>query len=251
MLTKGFSKTMTGLAVAALAAAPVAYAGNHKSSSANASANISVSQQTQLSYDAAGVLNGQMQQPPKQRIPQKLVDQARCIGVFPMVFKEGLIAAGSNGNGVVSCRTRNGSWSHATPVFYNVSAGSVGFQAGAKVTQLVILFMNKKAAHQLGLGHFKLGGNVGIAAGPLGLHADVHNPPAPVLSYRVDSTGGFAGAEIKGTTLTADEGSNKHVYGQHKSTKALLYHPNQQVPNQLQVYTRALQRFAPASRYNG
>lgn len=201
---------------------------------------LSVSQQTQLSYDAVGVLYGQLQQPAKQRIPKKLVDQARYIGVFPMVFREGLIAAGANGNGVVSCRNSDGSWDHATPVFYNVSAGSVGFQAGAKVTQLVILFMNKKSAHQLGLGHFKLG-----------LHADVHNPPAAVLSYRINSSGGFAGAEIKGTTLTADEGSNQHVYGQHMSTKALLYYPNRQVPSELQIYTQALQQFAPASHYNG
>lgn len=195
------------------------------------------------------MLYGQLQQAQKQRIPRSLVDRARCIGVFPMVFKEGLIAAGSNGNGVVSCRDKDGGWKHSSPAFFNVSSGSVGFQAGDKVTQLVILFMNKQTAHQLGLNHFKLGANVGIAAGPLGLHADVHNPPAAVLAYRIDSTGGFAGAEIKGTTLTADEGSNRHIYGRHKPTKQLLYKANR-VPRQLQVFTKSLQQFAPASNYS-
>jgi len=76
-----------------------------------------------------------------------------------------------------------------------------------------------------GVGPFQAGRQRGHGRKPARLHAYVHNPPAPVLSHRIDSPGGCAGAEIKGT--------------------------RQKAPNELRIYTQAPQQFVPASNDSG
>jgi lipid-binding SYLF domain-containing protein len=269
-----YSRSICAIALAAMVSAPLAYGANNsahqhgsqnngngqqqgnKSGSNQASESTSAAtsdtkaQKTQLAYQAAGVLYGLKQQADKKRIPKTLVDHARCIAVFPAVFKEGLIASGSNGNGIVSCRGKNGSWKHSAPVFYDISGGSIGFQAGAKISRVVILFLNSKAAHQLGTNHFKAGANAGVSGGDVGRHANAHNPPAATLAYRINASGGFAGAEIKGSTITADKKVNRRIYGKNKSLKQLLFHKNNNVPQRLSVFQQALEDFAPGSDYN-
>ncbi|MEJ2685768.1 MAG: hypothetical protein P8124_00925 [Gammaproteobacteria bacterium] len=40
-----------------------------------------------IAQSAANVLRNQMQQPASKRIPRTIVDDARCIGVFPSVLE--------------------------------------------------------------------------------------------------------------------------------------------------------------------
>lgn len=213
---------------------------------ASASESVSAAEQTKLAYDAAGVLRGQMVVDADQRIPQNLVNHARCLAVFPGVFKEGLIFAGSHGDGIVSCRDDTGDWN--APAYFNLSAGSVGLQAGAKVSQLVVLFMNQKAVHQLMNGNFKFGGDIGVAAGPVGLHANAHTLPAAVVAYRLDETGGFAGAEVKGATISADQNATQRLYGKNTSIKDVLFKHNE-VPDRISVFNKVLAMYAPSAQF--
>ena len=156
------------LSAAAVSAAALAFTcapalaqnnGGHDQGGTHVSAGASVNAgtPTQLAYSAAGVLQGRMQKPTQERIPQSLLNGAHCIGVFPSVFKEGFLVAGKNGDGVVACRDNSGNWDRTAPTFYSLSGGSVGFQAGAKVTQVVVLFMGNNAMQDLRDGNVKIG----------------------------------------------------------------------------------------------
>jgi lipid-binding SYLF domain-containing protein len=211
-----------------------------------ASETISPAEQTRVAYSAAGILRGQMTLKPKHRIPKAVLNHAHCIAVFPGVFKEGVIFAGSHGDGIVSCRNNSGNWS--PPVYFNLSAGSVGFQAGAKVTQLLVLFMTNDTVQQLMNGNFKFGGTAGVAAGPFGLHANVHSLPAATVAYKLDQTGLFGGAEIKGTTISADQSATRKIYGQNASIKHIL-RQGTRTPERLQVLTHVLSMYAPPAQF--
>ncbi|HET7307113.1 MAG TPA: lipid-binding SYLF domain-containing protein [Gammaproteobacteria bacterium] len=219
---------------------------NNASANGNSSYSITPAQLTETAYSAAGILHGQMQRSPDKRIPQGYVNHARCIAVFPAVFKEGLIVAGSHGDGIVSCRNVAGQWQ--APAFFDLSGGSVGLQAGAKVSDLIVLFMNKKAAKQLMDGNVDFGAKAAVAAGPIGLHARAHTAPAPMVAYEIDSSGGFAGAEVKGTRISMDKPANTKLYGKNAEPKEILFHRTQ-IPSEVNVYTKALQAFAPTAQF--
>lgn len=109
--------------------------------------------------------------------------------------------------------------------------------------------MTDHAVDQLMNGNFKFGGTIGVAAGPFGLHADVHTLPAATIAYQLDQTGLFAGAEIKGTTISADQSATQKVYGQKASIKQILSEGTVSTPDRLQVFTHVLAMYAPPAQY--
>src|SRR6202165_2633691 len=102
---------------------------------------------------------------PDQAIPQKLLDKAEAIAVFPSVIKAGFIVGGRGGRGVISRRVKGG-WS--APAFFDLAGGSVGLQIGASSTDLVLLFMNDEALGGLLKDRFEIGGGGRVGAGPGG-----------------------------------------------------------------------------------
>jgi lipid-binding SYLF domain-containing protein len=247
---------------------------NDNSQNANASANINPAQQLTLAYHAAGVLLGQLQRPKSQRMSPFIINHAHCIAVFPEVFKEGLIAVGTNGNGIVACRDKLGGWNASAPGFITLSGGSLGFQAGASTTEIVMLFMTKKAINQLMNGNVKVGAHASVAAGPVGLQANAHTAPAPLIVYRIAQSGGYAGAKVKGVTISAAHQANCRLYGHHSRycqgnqngqhrqnnnnnnnnnnsgqlLETILF-KLKHAPKVIQVYNKALATLAPESKY--
>jgi lipid-binding SYLF domain-containing protein len=149
---------------------------------------------------------------PDRAIPQKLLDNARAIAVFPGVIKAGCIVGGRAGDGVISRRVKGG-WS--APAFFNLTGGSVGLQIGASKTDFVLLFMNDEALAGLLKDKFELGGEGSAAAGPVGRSASVSTDlllKAGIISYS-RSKGLFAGLELKGTVISPDNNDNVAVYG--------------------------------------
>jgi len=145
-----------------------------------------------------------------KQVPTSLLDQSKCIAVLPDVTKAGLGIGGKHGNGVVSCRTSSG-WS--APAFISITGGSVGFQAGV-AKQDVILLMNEQGAQQLRSGKWDMGAEA-VAAGPTGGAEATTAWTAPVLSY-TRSSGAYAGANLAGSKISADEDMIHNQYG--KST---------------------------------
>src|ERR1043166_9776923 len=149
-------------------------------------------------------------------IPQELLDTAEAIAVFPGVIKAACVIGGRGGQGVISRRVKGG-WS--APAFFNLGGGSFGPQIGAQKTDYVLLIMNESGLNGLLKDKFELGGEVGVAAGPVGREAAASTNPrldAGILSYS-RSKGAFIGAAFKGGYISPDNDLNEAVYGQKGS----------------------------------
>jgi lipid-binding SYLF domain-containing protein len=167
----------------------------------------------------AGKLFDAIMQTPDKAIPRDLLAHAKAIAVFPQVIKAAFLIGGEGGRGVVSRRTSAG-WSD--PVFFRAGGGSVGPQIGASATDIVLLFMNDEAIGSLMKDRFELGGEAGIAAGPVGREASAGTDAlmhAEILSYS-RSRGLFAGVNLKGVVIRPEDDLNRAVY--NKSARALL-----------------------------
>ena len=170
-----------------------------------------VADATSQAQKAAQVFT-QIMNVPDQAIPQKLLDKAEAIAVFPSVIKAGFIVGGRGGRGVISRRVKGG-W--GAPAFFNLAGGSFGLQIGASSTDFVLLFMNDEALGGLLKDNFEIGGEGSVAAGPVGRSASASTDvllKAGIISYS-RSKGLFAGLELKGVNISADNDTNLAVYG--------------------------------------
>ena len=144
-------------------------------------------------------------------IPRNLLDRAEAIAVFPGVIKAAFIIGGRGGRGVISRRVRGG-WS--APAFFTLGGGSIGLQVGASKTDYVMLIMNEEGVRGLMEDKFELGGEAGVAAGPVGREAAASTNitlDAGILSYS-RSKGLFAGVALKGAVINPDNDLNEAVY---------------------------------------
>lgn len=207
--------------------------------------------QQALATEAANVLQNQMQQPEDKRIPNVLINIARCVAVFPAVKQAAFIIGGSHGEGIISCRKPGvQDWNNAAPAFYSLSGGSIGLQAGVKSTSLILLFLTQSSVDQLLRSNFKFGADLGIVAGPVGYNANIESAPAPVVSYQ-SSGGVFAGVSINGSKMSFDEPANQNVYGEQGSEPRTVLFEVDQAPTSVDVFNQELQRFAPSTQAEG
>ena len=189
--------------------------------------------------DAAKAFN-EIMGAPDNGIPKELVDKAQAIAVFPGVLKAAFIVGGREGKGVISRRTDAG-WS--APAFFNLSGGSFGAQVGADKTDYVLLIMNENGLNKLLADKFELGGEVGVAAGPVGREASAATDAqlsAEILTYS-RSKGAFIGAALKGTTITPDNDLNEAFYG--IKARDVLNGGVISTPNAVGIYPQTLSRY--------
>lgn len=177
-------------------------------------------------------------------IPKELLDTAEAIAVFPGVIKAAFLVGGRGGQGVISRRVKGG-WT--APAFFNLGGGSFGPQIGAQRTDYVLLIMNPSGLEGLLKDKFELGGEIGIAAGPVGREAAASTNPrldAGILSYS-RSKGVFIGAALKGAVISPDNDLNEAIYG--KKADAVLQGPAMtfaQMPAQVRIFPRTLVRYS-------
>jgi lipid-binding SYLF domain-containing protein len=177
-------------------------------------------------------------------IPKELLDTAEAIAVFPGVIKAAFVFGGRGGQGVISRRVKGG-WS--APAFFNLGGGSFGPQIGAQRTDYVLLIMNESGLNGLLKDKFELGGEAGIAAGPVGREAAASTNPrmdAGILSYS-RSKGVFIGAALKGAVISPDNDLNEAVYG--KKADQVLQSPRVsfgQMPPSVRIFPRTLVRYS-------
>jgi lipid-binding SYLF domain-containing protein len=203
-----------------------------------------VAEATKEAQKAANVFT-EIMNVPDRAIPQKLLDKAEAIAVFPGVIKAGFIVGGRAGDGVISRRVKGG-WS--APAFFNLAGGSIGLQIGAAKTDFVLLFMNDEALAGLLKDKFELGAEGSAAAGPVGRSASATTDlllKAGIISYS-RSKGLFAGLELKGTVISPDNNDNLAVYGM-KADEVLS--PAQKwtmtkIPAGVRIFPRTLARYS-------
>ncbi|HYU99762.1 MAG TPA: lipid-binding SYLF domain-containing protein [Pyrinomonadaceae bacterium] len=199
---------------------------------------------TRHSSDAAKVFT-EIMNVREKAIPKELLDKAEAIAVFPGVIKAAFIFGGKGGQGVISRRTRKG-WT--APAFFNLSGGSFGAQIGATKTDYVLLIMNQDGLNGLLKDKFEIGGEVGVAAGPVGREAAASTNPrldAGILSYS-RSKGAFIGAALKGAVISPDNDLNEAVYDGKKAKDVLTTNSMTltQMPAGVRIFPRTLARYS-------
>ncbi len=152
----------------------------------------------------------QLQEIPEQSIPPVVLRNAKGIAVLTVV-KAGFIFSGRGGTGIVLARTNSG-WSGPSAIG---SGGiGVGFQAGAQVTEFVIVLNTPNAVQAFSQsGNVSLGADLSVAAGPIGRDAAVDVMPLAAVYTYSRSQGLFVGVSLEGTVIAARNDANEEYYG--------------------------------------
>ncbi len=162
--------------------------------------------------NAVTVLN-QIMQAPDKAIPRDLLRDAKAVVVIPDMLKVGFVFGGRRGEGLISVKSPNGTWSN--PSFITMTGGSIGFQAGVSSTDVVLVFRTQHGVDSIVRGKFTLGADAAAAAGPVGRTANASTDgqlKAEIYSYS-RSRGLFAGVALDGSVLRIDYDANAAVYG--------------------------------------
>jgi lipid-binding SYLF domain-containing protein len=172
--------------------------------------------------EAAAVFSEVMATPDKG-IPQDLLEKAHCIVIVPSLKTAGFIVGGKFGKGYLSCRNHSGEgWS--APATVRIEGGSVGFQIGGSMTDLIMLVMSERGAEKLLSSKFTLGAEGSVAAGPVGRTATAQTDlqmHAEILSWS-RSQGLFAGLALEGATLREDLDDNATLYGKKLENRDIV-----------------------------
>jgi lipid-binding SYLF domain-containing protein len=186
---------------------------------------------------------------PDDGIPQHLLQRAEAVVVIPSLIKGGFVVGAKHGKGIVSARLQPGGWT--APGFVNMTGGSIGWQIGIESVDLVLLVMNRNGVDQLLEDRFTLGGNLSVAAGPVGRSAAAATNAqvnAQILAYS-RAKGLFAGATIEGAALHEDRDANQRLYGAPLTLRQIIMPaaPRTNVPAVASGFTDMLQRVAAKS----
>ena len=168
--------------------------------------------------DAAADLN-RLTNAPDAGIPDTLLAKARCVAIIPSLAKGGFIFGAEHGRGAATCRVASGRWS--APAFFTLTGGSWGAQIGGETVDLVMLFMNNEGAEKLLSANWKIGGDVGIAAGPWGRQGSASTDwkmNAGILTYS-KAKGAFIVATLNGANVHVDEKAMRAFYGENGDSR--------------------------------
>jgi lipid-binding SYLF domain-containing protein len=153
----------------------------------------------------------QLREQRDQVIPERLLQRAYGIAVIPDVTKVAFVVGGRRGSGVMVVRDGKGRFT--SPVFINLTGGSVGWQIGAQSTDIVLVFTSQRGIEGIADGKLTLGAGASVAAGPVGRAGEAAaGVNAEVFSYS-RNRGLFAGVALDGTALTMDNKANGNFYG--------------------------------------
>jgi lipid-binding SYLF domain-containing protein len=155
-----------------------------------------------------------------------VINSGKGVAIFPSVTKAGLVIGGQVGEGLVFLKNSDGSWSG--PAFMGISGASIGLQIGVQSIGLVLVITNEKGLQAFTGGNsFKLGADVGVAAGPVGRRASAGTDAkarASIYSYSM-SKGLFAGISLEGSVINQNRDANRAYWGRDMSAKAALARP--------------------------
>lgn len=167
-------------------------------------------EETRTTVDAADATLKRFLRDPDMTWLQQNLAKAKAIMVCPNILQAGFIVGGSGGACVVIARNpTDASWNG--PAFYKIATGTLGFQAGAQSSEVVTLVMNDKARDSLLSSSFKFGGDVSVAAGPVGAGAGGQIQADMVNFTR--SKGLYGGLNLDGSSISVDESANTAFYG--------------------------------------
>ncbi|QMU61519.1 MAG: hypothetical protein GKR92_07335 [Gammaproteobacteria bacterium] len=145
------------------------------------------------------------------------MSNAKGVLVVPQLVKGGFIFGGSGGSGVLLVKGGGNIWSD--PAFYTMGSGTVGFQIGVEVSEIILMVMTDRGVDALLTSSFKLGGDVSIAAGPIGAGAKAQT--ADILAFS-RTKGIYGGVNIEGAVLKIRNDWNHDYYGSETAPRKIL-----------------------------
>ena len=163
--------------------------------------------------DASARVLEEIMSTPDKAIPDKVMNDSKCIAVIPSMVKIAIGFGGGHGKGVATCRTESGRWSAPAPI--TITGGSWGLQLGGQAVDLVMVITNQQGMQHLLSSKFKLGADASAAAGPVGRDAAADTDwkmRAEVLTYS-RARGIFAGIDLNGSAVTQDKDETRVLYG--------------------------------------
>lgn len=161
---------------------------------------------------------------PDKIIPPEILANAKGLAILT-VIKAGFLGSARFGSGLVVARLADGTWS--APSALATGGGGFGGQIGFELTDFVFILNDNAAVRTFSQqGSLTLGGNVSIAAGPVGRNAEAAGAAslkgvAGVFSYS-KTKGLFAGVSIEGSVLVERRDANEKLYNSRITARQLL-----------------------------
>ncbi|MCJ1419719.1 hypothetical protein MMC32_006075 [Xylographa parallela] len=161
---------------------------------------------------------------PDKIIPPEILANAKGLAIIT-VFKAGFLGSARFGSGIVVARLSDGTWS--APSAIATGGGGFGGQIGFELTDFVFILNDYAAVRAFSQqGSLTLGGNVSIAAGPVGRNAEAAGAAslkgvAGVFSYS-KTKGLFAGVSIEGSIIIERRDANEKLYNSRITARQLL-----------------------------
>ncbi|KAJ2897041.1 uncharacterized protein MKZ38_005030 [Zalerion maritima] len=161
---------------------------------------------------------------PDKVIPPSILANAKGLAILT-VIKAGFLGSGRFGSGLVVSRLPDGQWSAPSAIM--TAGAGFGGQIGVEITDFVFILNDSSAVKTFSqAGSLTLGGNVSVAAGPVGRNAEAAGAAslrsvAGIFSYS-KTKGLFAGVSLEGSVIVERKDANEKLYGQRLTAQQLL-----------------------------
>ena len=185
----------------------------------SACATVSPRDAMQADVDQAAAIIERFEAIPEKGIPTAVIKAARGVAILT-VTRAGFIGSARGGTGVVVARTEKG-WS--APSAIGTAGVGVGLQAGVDITEFVIVLNTPAAVDAFAQrANVTLGGNLSVAAGPLGRTAEASVALQAAMYSYSRSQGLFAGVSLEGTGISTRDDANAAYYGKPVTAGEIL-----------------------------
>ena len=176
---------------------------------------------------------------PEKSIPPEVLRNAKGVAIMT-VIKAGFIVSGRAGSGVVVARLGKG-WSGPSAI--GTGGAGFGFQIGAEQTEFVIVLNTREAVKAFSQGgNVQLGGDISVAAGPVGRTVEAGVTPVAAVYTYSRSQGLFGGISLEGTVVATRNDANAQYYGR-AVTPGQILSGKVKVPAGAKPLQRALARY--------
>lgn len=173
----------------------------------------------QADVDQAATIIERFQAVPEKAIPQAVLRDARGLAIMT-VMKGAFGFSGRVGTGVVVARTKDG-WSGPSAI--GTGGAGFGLQIGGQVTEFVMILNTDAAVQAFSRKvNFALGGDISVAAGPIGRNAEIGITPIAAIYTYSRSQGVFAGVSLEGTLIVTRNDANAAYYGRRMLPEEIL-----------------------------
>ena len=147
---------------------------------------------------------------------------AKGVLIIPELVQGGFILGAAGGRGTLMARNGERDWS--PPAFYGMGSGSIGLQAGGKVSEMVFIIRTDKGLNAILDHKFKFGAQGGVTLATVGVGiegASTAAVGADIVGYST-SVGLFGGVSLEGSYLDPDHDWDALYYGQGATTRAIV-----------------------------